>query len=161
MKATKFAGILAIIGGIIMVIAGIGTYAMVSSQLSAENITVPDDSAMLPGAHVSGPFSAYAQAEIIQVHALKISDGKTYAELGDLATAAKKAGDTELADKLTAQRTTIMNASFLRASLFTSVVAFGVAALVVGLGVLFAVVGWALMVIGKAHAGDDVARASA
>lgn len=161
MKATKFAGILAIIGGIIMVIAGIGTYAMVSSQLSAENITVPDDSPMLPGAHVSGPFSAYAQAEIIQVHALKISDGKTYAELGELANAAKDAGDKELAEKLTGQRATIMNASFLRASLFTSVVAFGVAALVIGLGVLFAVVGWALMVIGKAHAEDDVVKASA
>ena len=37
-----------------------------------------------------------------------------------------------------------MTASFLRASLFTSVVAFGVSALVAGLGVLFILVGVAL-----------------
>lgn len=38
----------------------------------------------------------------------------------------------------------MMTASFLRASLFTSVVAFGVAALVVGLGILFVLFGWGL-----------------
>ena len=37
-----------------------------------------------------------------------------------------------------------MNGSFLRASLFTSVVAFGVSLLVVGLGILFILVGVAL-----------------
>ena len=37
-----------------------------------------------------------------------------------------------------------MNGSFLRASLFTSVVAFGVAALVMGLGVVFGMVGYAI-----------------
>jgi zinc transporter ZupT len=37
-----------------------------------------------------------------------------------------------------------MTASFLRASLFTSVVAFGVAALVAGLGLLFILLGLAL-----------------
>ena len=37
-----------------------------------------------------------------------------------------------------------MNGSFLRASLFTSVVAFGVAALVMGLGLLFILIGVAL-----------------
>ena len=42
-----------------------------------------------------------------------------------------------------------MTASFLRASLFTSVLAFGVAALVVGVGVLFILVGVALLAIDK------------
>ena len=41
----------------------------------------------------------------------------------------------------TTLRDTVMNASFLRASLFTSVVAFGVATLVAGLGVLFILFG--------------------
>ena len=40
-----------------------------------------------------------------------------------------------------------MNASFLRASLFTSVVSYGIAALVIGLGFLFAVIGWALTTV--------------
>ena len=42
-----------------------------------------------------------------------------------------------------------MTASFLRASLFTSVVVFGVAALVAGLGVLFVLLGLALLGIVK------------
>ena len=45
--------------------------------------------------------------------------------------------------------TTVMTASFLRASLFTSVVLFGVAALVGALGVLFVLVGLALLGILK------------
>jgi hypothetical protein len=42
-----------------------------------------------------------------------------------------------------------MNASFLRASLFTSVVAFGICALVIGLGVVLAVIGGALRRLGR------------
>ena len=41
-------------------------------------------------------------------------------------------------------RQTAMQASFLRASLFTSVVAFGVAALAAVLGVMLFLIGWAL-----------------
>src|SRR4029453_17833647 len=43
-----------------------------------------------------------------------------------------------------------MTASFLRASLFTSVVAFGVAALAAGLGVVFILLGLALLSIYRA-----------
>jgi hypothetical protein len=38
----------------------------------------------------------------------------------------------------------MMTASFLRASLFTSVVSFGVAAFAFGVGVLFIAFGWAI-----------------
>jgi hypothetical protein len=38
-----------------------------------------------------------------------------------------------------------MTASFLRASLFTSVVSFGVAAFAFGLGLLLLLTGWALL----------------
>lgn len=151
MKATKIAGIVSIVAGIVMIVAGALTWGTVSSQLAAENITVPGDSTFMGGAYagktVSGPVTAYAQAEIINVHSLAGADGKTYAELGALAREAKEAGDTEAAEAYTAQRTTAMNGSFLRASLFTSVVSYGVAALVIGLGFLFAVIGWALTTI--------------
>lgn len=152
MKATKLVGIISIIAGIVLAIAGIGTYAMVSSQLAEENITVPGDAAFLAGAKVTGPFSAFAQADIINKHALAGSDGNTYAELGNLASEAKEAGNTELEQQYRDQRVTLQNASFLRASLFTSVVAFGVAALVIGLGVMFALIGWALLAVSKRDA---------
>lgn len=144
-KPLKLAGIAAIVAGIVMIIAGVVTWVMVSSQLRDEHITVPSDSSFLAGDTVDGPFSAYAQAETIKKHALAASDGKTFAELGALSRAATEAGDTELAATYDAQRATVMNGSFLRASLFASVVAFGVAALVIGLGLLFGLIGWALV----------------
>ena len=135
MKAPKIAGLLSIIAGIVLVIAGLVTYVAVSQQLAAENITVPDDAAFLAGDKVDGPFSAYAQADIINKHALESSGGETYATL----------------DREDPARATMMNASFLRASLFTSVVSFGLAALVMGLGVLFALQGWALLALSKRY----------
>jgi hypothetical protein len=124
----KTVGILGILAGIFMIIAGVVAYVAVSNELRAEKITVSDDAAAFAGQPVAGPFTAYAQAEVIQKHALASSGGKTYAELSQDDPA----------------RQTMMTASFLRASLFTSVVAFGVAALVVGLGILFILLGWGL-----------------
>jgi hypothetical protein len=114
--------------GIILVVAGGVTWYLVYDQLSAENIVVSDDADMLAGDEVDGPFSAYAQADIINEHALEATGGLTYAEL-------------EQDDPL---RETAMSASFLRASLFTSVVAFGVAAMAIVLGVTLVLIAWAL-----------------
>ncbi|HCJ48478.1 MAG TPA: aromatic ring-opening dioxygenase LigA [Microbacterium sp.] len=116
----KIIGTLGILGGIVLIIAGIIVWSVVSSQLRAENITVPDDAMAFQGQTVAGPLTAYVQADIIQLHALEASGGKTYAEL-------------EQDDPV---RAVMMNASFLRASLFTSVVSFGVAAFAMGIGVL-------------------------
>lgn len=140
----KLTGLLTLVAGIVMIVAGGVTWGMVSSQLRAEHITVSDDAPFAVGATVAGPISAFAQAEVINKHALAATEGKTYAELGALVNAARDAGDEELATELQGQRTTIMNGSFLRASLFTSVVAFGVAALVMGLGLVLVLVGISL-----------------
>lgn len=51
-----------------------------------------------------------------------------------------------------------MNGSFLRASLFTSVVAFGVSALVIGLGVILVLQGLAFNRLAKAAAVPVVAE---
>jgi hypothetical protein len=124
----KVFGILGILGGIALIIAGAVVWIMVSSQLRAENITIPDDAMAFQGQTVSGPLTAFVQADIIQHHALEASDGKTYAELPQ---------DDPV-------RGTMMNASFLRASLFTSVVSFGVAAFAIGIGVLSIMFGWGM-----------------
>ena len=146
MKSTpaKIAGIVSIIAGIVFIIAGGVTWGMVTSQLAAEEITVPEDSSLVPGDDVNGPISAYAQAQIINEHALAGTENRTYAELGSMIQEAEEAGDTESAEELQAQRDSVMNASFLRASLFTSVVSYGVAALVIGLGIILILVGWGL-----------------
>lgn len=127
-KAARVIGIISAVAGLIMIIAGGVTWGSVSSHLADENITVAEDAANFAGQPVTTPWAAFAQADIINHHALEATGGKTYAEL----------------DREDPLRDTAMNASFLRASLFTSVVAFGVAALVMGLGVLFILVGYAL-----------------
>lgn len=124
----KTLGILGILGGIALIVVGVVVWIMVSTQLRAENITIPDDAIAFQGQQVAGPLTAYVQADIIQTHALHASGGKTYAEL---------AQDDPV-------RATMMNASFLRASLFTSVVSFGVAVFAIGVGVLSIMFGAAL-----------------
>lgn len=121
-------GLIAIIAGVIMVVVGGAAWGLVANQLAAENITVAADAKFMANKNVNDPFSAFAQANSINEHAQAMSGGKTYAELDQ---------DDPLRD-------VVMNASFLRASLFTSVVAFGVSAFVVLVGVLAVVTGWAL-----------------
>lgn len=124
MDFRRLASVCAIVLGVLLVLAGVGTWALVSSTLAEENITTSDD-ACLAGRDVTGPLTAYCQAEVIQQHALESSDGQTYAEL----------------DREDPRRETAMQASFLRSSLFTSVVAFGVSAMAIGIGILFILIG--------------------
>jgi hypothetical protein len=135
-RIIRLVGLAGIVGGMLLIAAGGSVWAMVSSQLSAEKITVAEDAPFLAGAPVVGPFSAYAEATIINHHALDMSDGLTYAEL----------------DREDPLRATVMNASFLRTSLFTSVVAFGVSAFAIGLGLLVAMFGWSIRSIVPARA---------
>jgi hypothetical protein len=130
----RILGIIIAICGIVFALAGVGTYIVVSNTLADEGITVSSDAAHFAGKPVKGPFTAYAQASIIEEHATKLAGGKTYAEL----------------PQDDPKRQTVMTASFLRASLFTSVVAFGVAAFVAVMGVILVLIGWAMMKIGRA-----------
>lgn len=141
---TRFASILSIIIGVAFILTGGVAWGLVSSQLREENITVPGDAPWSQGATVAGPISAFAQAEVIKKHALSGSEGKTYAELGALVNEARDAGDEELAAQYQGQRTSVMNGSFLRASLFTSVLAFGVSAMAIATGLALLLLGLAL-----------------
>lgn len=120
----KAASVGAIVLGIVLIAGGAGTWLMVSNTLAEQRITTPDD-ACLPGRQVADPFTAYCQARVIQKHTLDATGGKTYAEL----------------DREDPLRETAMNSSFLQASLFTSIVAFGVAAMAAGMGVIFILIG--------------------
>ena len=121
-------GLLVVIAGVVLVVAGVVTYGLVSSKPADQKITVSADAAHFGGQQVSQPWQAYAQADIIAKHADAIAGGKTYAELPQ---------DDPV-------RETVMQASFLRASLFTSVVAYGVALFAAGMGVLAILFGWAI-----------------
>lgn len=142
--AKPFAVAVAVVG-VILIVAGGVTWFVVQDQLVAEKITVAEDADFLAGDEVDGPFSAYAQAQVINKHALEATGGKTYAEL----------------DQDDPVREVAMSASFLRASLFTSVVAFGVAAMAIGLGLTLILIALALLSVVKSVERDRVARPAA
>lgn len=130
---SRFAGVVGIIIGVLMVLGGIAAWIGVTIQLTEENITVAEDAAFLQGAPVVDPLTAWAQAEVIQKHALEATGGQTYAEL----------------DQDDPMRETAATASYLRTSLFTSIVAFGVALLAAGTGVIAILYGWSLLALGR------------
>lgn len=143
LEPLKTAGLVSLIMGILFALTGAVTWGVITAQLADENITTPGD-AFLPNTAVNNPLAALAQADIINKHALAGSNGMTYAELGAEATKAREAGDTAKADELTKQRTSVMNGSFLRASLFTSVLSYGVCLFAIGVGLTLIILGWAL-----------------
>ncbi len=131
MRRTAY--IASIVIGVLLIVGGVGTYVLVSNTLAEQNITVAEDASCLAGNEVDGPFSAYCEAQIIDTHALEATDGLTYAEL----------------DREDPLRDVAMRASFLRASLFTSVVAFGVAGMAVLIGILFVLIGMGMRDVGQ------------
>jgi len=134
-KRVSILSTLVAIAGVVLVVAGVVTWVVVQQELADQKITVSDDARWLAGDKVDGPFSAYAQADVIDKHALEAANGKTYAEL----------------PQDDPNRDTVMTASFLRASLYTSVVAFGVAAMAFGLGIVFILIAMALRAAGRAE----------
>ena len=130
------ASITAIVVGIIMAIAGVVTWVVVSTTLADQKITVSDDANCAAGDDVNGPISAYCQADIIDHHTQEITGGLTYAEL----------------DQEDPNRAVAMDSAFLQASLFTSVVAFGVAGMAFALGIVLTLIGFALRAPARAQA---------
>ena len=124
----KATSLVCIVVGIVMAIAGVVTWVVIVDTLSEQKIVVADDADCLAGDEVDGPLSAYCQAKVIDKHTQDITGGKTYSEL----------------DQEDPVRETAMDSAFLQSSLFTSVVAFGVALMAVVLGLVLMLVGFAL-----------------
>jgi hypothetical protein len=140
----RTASTLSIVLGSLLIIGGVATWVVVSTTLADQKITVSDDASCLAGDEVDGPFSAYCQATVIDKHALEATGGLRYAELG----------------REDPKRETAMTASFLQASLFTSVVAFGVAAMAIAVGVLFFLIGLGMRDVAR-QVGDVAGRTPA
>ncbi|QAY71142.1 aromatic ring-opening dioxygenase LigA [Xylanimonas protaetiae] len=178
-KTVRVSGLIGLIAGILMVVVGGTVWGFAANQLGAQQITVPASANFLAGSSVNNPFSALAQADIIGVHqqtgavatleenadllasiGITVDPDATYnfATLGPINTAVNGAVaegtiTAEEAAPILALRDTANQASGLQAALFTSVIAFGVAALIIGLGILSAINGFAMTrVAGRAGA---------
>lgn len=119
-KAARRSGRVVSLGGYTFIAAGVAGYLTVRQQLLAEKITVHADVKSLAGKKVADPVTAYAQADIVNKHALAMTGGKPFAELPMDAP----------------ERETALMAANVRSSLLTSVLSFGLSGLAAGTGVL-------------------------
>ena len=124
-------GIVLIGAGLFMVREARNANQEVKDALVGERIITAED-AEIPLQPVTGPKEAKAQADIIREHALRITGGKTYAEL----------------DRNDPNRATYLNSVTLRTALMESYLAFKVSDLVLGVGIIIAMLGASHVVLG-------------
>jgi hypothetical protein len=154
-------GVAFLAGGGYTVYRGFDARDQVQDELEAQNIVTPDD-ASIPGVVVNDVDSARSMAAIIEEHALSATGGLTYAEMGRYMTPdGDPAGTNDEAAAVIGEdgnpvanpmRNVAFQASALRTSLFSSVMAFEVATLVIGLGVMLVALGVAVGGVGVALA---------
>ena len=79
-KLLSISAVLALIIGILLLAGGIWGIAFTYKSVAQEKIITAED-ASIPNKPVRGPFTLKSQAEAIRGHVLKMTDGKTYAEM--------------------------------------------------------------------------------
>ena len=124
-------GVVLMGAGLFMVMEGRNAHDEVRDALADERIITAED-AEIPLAQVDSADEAKAQADIIRVHALESTGGKTYAEL----------------DRTDPARAVYLNSVTLRTALMESFLAFKVADLVVGIGIIVVLLGASHAVLG-------------
>lgn len=140
-------------------VRGFDAKDQVRRELAAQAIKTPAD-ASIPNAPVDGVATARSMAEIVDHHARQATGGLAFAEMGrymnaegtalgtnDEGAAVKGANGRPLPNPI---RNVAFEASSVRTGLYTSVMAFEVGNLVIGLGAMVAVVGVALGGLGIA-----------
>ncbi len=122
-------GVVFIGAGIYMVVEGRSAKDELRDAVVSENIITSAD-ASIPNVLVDSADTARAEADVIEMHYLEITGGKTYAEL----------------DRDDPNRETAFRAVQLRTSLNLAVMGFRVADLVIGMGAFMIVIGGAFIV---------------
>ncbi len=79
-KLLAVSSLLAIAVGIILILGGVWALLFTYKNIAQEKIVTPSD-ASIPNTPVRGPLTLKAQADAIRTHVLKMTDGKTYAEM--------------------------------------------------------------------------------
>jgi len=132
-------GGLAVAVGSALLVAGAGAWLAVTKQLRDERITVPGNAPLLAGKRVQDPVTAYVEAIVIKSNAERGAGGRTFADIS--AALREVDGGSDEAAELRKQSAALSTAASLRTSLMTSVLAYGVSALVGGLGAFFVIAG--------------------
>lgn len=79
-KVLVVSSVVSILTGLLLIAGGAWGIVFTYTNVARENIMTPKD-ASLPERPVRGPLTLKAQADIIRTHTLKMTEGKTYAEM--------------------------------------------------------------------------------
>lgn len=111
--------------GIVEMLVGAAVWVVVSRRLTDEKIAVPGGARWFPNKTVRDPLTAFEEADVVRRITLKATGGRSYAEMAEDDPMSRVA----------------LDASLIRSSLFTAILAFGIAAMQVALGLMFVVIG--------------------
>ncbi len=149
-----FAGIMAIVVGIGSVGGGIFGAWYTYDQAAAQNVVTPDD-AVIPETPVRGPFTMWAQADIITHHQLENTGGLYYAEMDREVPQLDENGAAVLDENGEAvmvpneARASWINATALTTVLGLGIVSYALAAFALAVGSTLTVVGYTFLKIRK------------
>jgi len=144
------AGILALVVGFGATAGGIFGAWFTWDQAVAQSVVTPDDAA-IPETPVRGPFTMWAQADIITQHQLDGTDGLYYAEMDREVPAVDENGEAVLDENGEAvmapneARASWLNATTLTTALSLGILSYALAAFAIVVGVTLIVVGYVLL----------------
>jgi len=148
-------GILSLVVGIASFAGGVFGGVYTWNQAVAENITTPDDAAF-PEVPVRGPFSLWAQADIIEHHQLDATEGLRYSEMPRQVPAVDEAGspvigeDGEPVMVANAARASWINATALMTALNLGLLAYALSAFALVVGITMIASGVTFLSLRKA-----------
>jgi hypothetical protein len=161
-KMVVAVGIAFALAGLVAAGAGVYIRTFVGRQLTAQQITTPED-ASIPNAPVTSIATALSMADIIQHHAADGANGLTYAKMGRFAVESGDPAGTNNADEALKDpngkpvsnqaRNTQLTAASLVTSLSLSAMAIGASYGAIALGLGFTALGIVIAGLGYALLG--------
>jgi len=143
-------GILALAVGFGSMAGGIFGAWYTWDQAAVQGITTPDDAA-IPEAQVRGPFTMWAQADIITHHQLDRTDGLYYAQMDRMVPSVDESGEVVLDENGEAvmvpneARASWFDATTLTTALSLGIVSYALAAFAFVVGLTLAAVGYVFL----------------
>lgn len=156
-RMVAVAALVAIVVGLGSVLGGLGGMVYTWQSAAVENITTPAD-AVFSEVPVRGPFSMWAQADIITTHQLNRTDGLRYAEMPGRVPQLDEAGAPVIGDDGSpvlvpnADRASWINATALTTVLSMGLMAYMLSLFAIVMGVAVAGLGWVVLRLSRSPA---------
>jgi hypothetical protein len=156
-RSFAIVAILAIVVGLGSVLGGLGGMVYTWQSAAVENINTPSD-AVIAEAPVRGPFTMWAQADIITKHQLNRTDGLRYAEMPGRIPQLDADGNPVIGDDgnpvliPNADRASWINATALTTVLNMGLMAYMLSLFAIVMGATVAGLGWVVLRLSRSPA---------